>query len=316
LLLARVGRAMQPPEVRDGQTFFGCDLGPSEMTPADALHLATRGGADVLGRSDIGHLAVGVAPWPTPLSGSSATCGVHDHAPLAHAAQPARAVPVCDRAQPVGAARRRAAALRFSAREPARPGPQDLRAAEPSCKWPWARCPRCWRRLHALAPLRTLTSHEETGNGHTYARDQGRGPLVPQSRAWPGTSGPARRGAPPALARPVAPGAGRLSCTRPSCQPPHPAACGASLALARRALAPGAWPGAWKPRPTPAPAWRTLARLAGAARLFARAQPGYRGGISSPLTAPTACSRLSPYLALGCVACAKWCRPPSGASSN
>lgn len=60
LLLARVGRAMQPPEVRDGRTFFGCDLGPSEMTPADALHLATRGGADVLGRSDIGHLAVGM----------------------------------------------------------------------------------------------------------------------------------------------------------------------------------------------------------------------------------------------------------------
>ena len=60
LLLARVGRAMQPPEVRDGRTFFGCDLGPSEMTPADALHLATRGGADVLGRSDIGHLAVGL----------------------------------------------------------------------------------------------------------------------------------------------------------------------------------------------------------------------------------------------------------------
>ena len=60
LLLARVGRAMQPPEVRDGRTFFGCDLGPSEMTPADALQLATRGGADVLGRSDIGHLAVGL----------------------------------------------------------------------------------------------------------------------------------------------------------------------------------------------------------------------------------------------------------------
>ena len=28
---------------------------------------------------------------------------------------------------------------------------------------------------------------------------------------------------------------------------------------------------------------------------------GYRGGISSPLTAPSACSRLSPYLALGCL---------------
>ena len=60
LLLARVGRALQPPEVSEGETFFGCDLGPTEMTARDALHLATRGGAQVLGRSDIGHLAVGM----------------------------------------------------------------------------------------------------------------------------------------------------------------------------------------------------------------------------------------------------------------
>jgi 8-oxoguanine deaminase len=65
LLLARVGRAMQPPEEHiaangERQTFFGCDLGPSEMTARDALSLATRGGAQVLGRSDIGHLAVGM----------------------------------------------------------------------------------------------------------------------------------------------------------------------------------------------------------------------------------------------------------------
>ena len=60
LLLARVGRALQPPETREGRTFFGCDLGPAEMTARDALHIATRGGAQVLGRSDIGHLAAGM----------------------------------------------------------------------------------------------------------------------------------------------------------------------------------------------------------------------------------------------------------------
>jgi len=51
MLLARVGRALEP---------FGCDRGPSDMTPRDALKLATRGGAQVLGRAhDIGQIAVG-----------------------------------------------------------------------------------------------------------------------------------------------------------------------------------------------------------------------------------------------------------------
>jgi cytosine/adenosine deaminase-related metal-dependent hydrolase len=51
MLLQRVGAALEP---------FGCDRGPAAMTARAALEMATRGGARVLGRADIGHLAPGM----------------------------------------------------------------------------------------------------------------------------------------------------------------------------------------------------------------------------------------------------------------
>jgi len=51
MLLARVGRALDD---------FGCNHGPAEMTTRDSLRVATRGGAQVLGRAhDIGQIAPG-----------------------------------------------------------------------------------------------------------------------------------------------------------------------------------------------------------------------------------------------------------------
>jgi len=60
MLLARVGRALEAPRMVSGRTVFGCDVGPSDMTPRDALRLATRGGAQVLGRAhELGQLSPG-----------------------------------------------------------------------------------------------------------------------------------------------------------------------------------------------------------------------------------------------------------------
>ena len=60
MLLARLRKSLEGPQINaDGKTIFGCDTAPMEMTARDALRLATRGGAEVLGRKDIGQLTAG-----------------------------------------------------------------------------------------------------------------------------------------------------------------------------------------------------------------------------------------------------------------
>jgi len=156
-------------------------------------------------------------------------------------------------------------------------------------------------RLHALAPFHTLVAHEETGNAHTYARDLAVG-------RWCRTQGVAWREWPQH-------GVVRRLRSRDDWHqhwqvfmhaPVVPAP--ATEALRSRTLP-------WPARPWPTGAALGLAahdppqRQRGGRKeglrvlqeFLAERSQGYRGGISSPLTAPSACSRLSPYLALGCL---------------
>ena len=154
-------------------------------------------------------------------------------------------------------------------------------------------------RLMLAQPFEQLHSHEETGNGVTYSRDlavqrwcRERGvcwtewPQFGVVRRLPNRDGWARRWeahvrAPQALA-PLRLQSVSLPLTEPlplsavqlglnDRDPPHRQSGGRTEAV------------------------RVLHEF-----LRERSQ-SYRGGISSPLSAPTACSRLSPYLAHGCL---------------
>jgi len=153
-------------------------------------------------------------------------------------------------------------------------------------------------QLHQAAPFDALFSHEETGNGFTYARDQAvhrwcRAHGVQWTeyrqtgviRRLRSREGWAKRWeqfvAAPCLPVPVMQA---WPSALHSDVPPTPDALGMYLHN--------------PPQRQRGGRRRAIAVLQS---FLMERSAQYRGGISSPLSAPTACSRLSPYLAYGCL---------------
>jgi deoxyribodipyrimidine photo-lyase len=150
------------------------------------------------------------------------------------------------------------------------------------------------KRLHAQAPIEALHSHQETGNRFTYERDKA-------VARWCHQQGvPWREQAQFGVVRALK--------HRSQWQPAWETLMAQPLA---KVLPIQAWQ-------SQAPAWPAFpaltdkgqsqrqrgGRLAGLQVLQSFLDmrcAGYRGGISSPLIAPQACSRLSPHLAYGCL---------------
>jgi deoxyribodipyrimidine photo-lyase len=152
-------------------------------------------------------------------------------------------------------------------------------------------------RLRAAAPFHALFAHEETGNGITYARDRAvarwarasgvafheypafgvvRGLLVRErfQARWEQRMGTALVPMPERL----------MGRSLPWIEPPPPQAHALGLT---------------DPDPPQRQRGGRTNGLAVLNEFLLERSAQYRGGISSPLSAPNACSRLSPHLALG-----------------
>ncbi len=159
--------------------------------------------------------------------------------------------------------------------------------------------------LHAVAPFEAVHAHEETGNAFTFARDLAVGRWCRAHgvgwHEWPQF------------------GVVRRLRDRREWQPRWEKHMAATQAPTPQRLHTPAlenapiWPWGHRPLPTAAdlgldpfepPQRQRGGRLRAQAVLddfLLERAARYRGGISSPLSAPDACSRLSPYLAQGCV---------------
>jgi len=157
-------------------------------------------------------------------------------------------------------------------------------------------------RLHAAAPFTELYAHEETGNGASYARDRAvarwcrargvRWHELPQfgvvrrlddrdrwQAAWEAHVAAPQAVLPAALVFVTPP-----ALLQPGARAPEAAALGLDVFEPPRRQRGG-----------------RRAALDVLNDFLDQRSGQYRGGISSPLKAPSACSRLSPYLAWGCL---------------
>ena len=224
---------------------------------------------------------------------------VHDHAPLAEAA--ACGSVLCLYVIEPGLWREPDVATQHFhfVQESLRDLARELRALGVTLQVLTGEVPEVLERLMAAAPFDRLLSHEETGNAFTYRRDQAvaiwcreRGVAWTEHlqfgvvRRLKSRDGWQRRWAAHVAAPQVVRPEVLHALALPWQNPPAPSA--ESLGLLN---------------PDP-PSRQQGGRAAGLAVLHAflnERSASYRGGISSPLSAPTACSRLSPYLAYGCL---------------
>ncbi len=161
--------------------------------------------------------------------------------------------------------------------------------------------PAVLNRLFALAPFAGLYSHEETGNGITFRRDQAVARWCREHNvSWQEFAqfGVVRR----LKSRNGWRAKWEAHVSAPCWQAPTPADL-QFTPLPWDEPSPPA-PDALGLGPYDPPQRQRGGRALGLSVLndfLQQRSAEYRGGISSPLTAPSACSRLSPYLAYGCL---------------